>query len=398
MAMFVSAGSLIAFAAEAETDLDCADIIASGDCGESAVWELKREDEGTVLHISGTGEIDHFIDPQIPWRDYLTEIEKVRIDYGITKIGTNIFHGCTALTSVDIPESVREIGGGVFIDCEMLRDIEIPESVTAIENFTFSGCKSLEEIELPSGLTRIGSCAFDGCESLKSIEIPDSVTWLGSPDYSDSGFTRSLVFCGCSSLKSVKLPKNLTYIGTSTFVGCKNLTDIQIPGTVTRIEKDAFAGCTKLKKITIPKSVRTIRSNAFNKTVSVCYKGNINQWKSVSVASNAFAKGYTVYYSQKLANTLKVSTKRVTVRYLPLSRKAQIIAAKKVFAVSGAKGKVTYKKISGSRNISVSSAGKLTVRKKLKKGIYTVKVKVSAAGTTAYRAASENVSVRVIVK
>ena len=71
---------------------------------------------------------------------------------------------------------------------------------------------------------------------------------------------------------------------------------------------------------------------------------------------------------------------------------------------SKAQGKVTYKKVSVikkkfAKKITVNKkTGKITVKKGLKKGTYKLKIKVTAAGTTAYKAGSKTVTVKIKVK
>ena len=100
----------------------------------------------------------------------------------------------------------------------------------------------------------------------------------------------------------------------------------------------------------------------------------------------------------KKANTITVKVKATTVKYTALKKKNQTITAKKVFTVSNAKGKVTYKKTKGNAKITLSSAGKFTVKKGLKKGTYKVTVKVTAAGTTEYKAGTKTVTVKIKIK
>ncbi|MDO4538706.1 MAG: hypothetical protein Q4B54_11130, partial [Coriobacteriales bacterium] len=100
----------------------------------------------------------------------------------------------------------------------------------------------------------------------------------------------------------------------------------------------------------------------------------------------------------KKANTITVKVKKPTVKYAKLKKKAQTILAKNAFVVSKAQGKVTYKRISGNKKITINSAGKITLKKGLKKGTYKVRVKVTAAGTTAYKAGAKTVTLSIKVK
>ena len=100
----------------------------------------------------------------------------------------------------------------------------------------------------------------------------------------------------------------------------------------------------------------------------------------------------------KKAQTMTVKVKTATIKYSVVKKKAQTIAAKKVFVVSKPQGKVTYKKASGNKRITINSAGKFTVKKGLKKGKYKVKIKVTAAGNTVYKTGFKVVTVMIRVK
>jgi hypothetical protein len=98
---------------------------------------------------------------------------------------------------------------------------------------------------------------------------------------------------------------------------------------------------------------------------------------------------------KKVANTMTVKTKKITAK----SKKTKSFKAKKAFKVKKAVGKVTYKKLSGNKKITVSKSGKIKVKKGLKKGkTYKVKVAVTAAGDGNTFAKTKNVTVKVKVK
>lgn len=101
---------------------------------------------------------------------------------------------------------------------------------------------------------------------------------------------------------------------------------------------------------------------------------------------------------EKLKNTLSVKARKLTVKRSAL-RRTRSYKVSKVLTVKGAKGKVTYKKLKGSKKITISkTSGKVTIKKKLKKGTYSIKVKVSAKGNDEYKAASRTVTFKVRVK
>ena len=98
----------------------------------------------------------------------------------------------------------------------------------------------------------------------------------------------------------------------------------------------------------------------------------------------------------KKAQPMNVKAKTKTFKAKKLKKKAKTF---KAITVTNAKGKVTYAKISGSKKLNVNKKnGKLTIKKKTKKGLYKIKVRVNAAGDSQYKAGAKNVTVKVKVK
>lgn len=90
----------------------------------------------------------------------------------------------------------------------------------------------------------------------------------------------------------------------------------------------------------------------------------------------------------------KVSSKTFTVSLL--KKKSQSFT---LGASVNSKGKLSYKKTSGSSGISVNSkAGKITVKKGMKKGNYKIKVQIKAAAKGNYKAGTKTVTIIVKVK
>ncbi len=263
-----------------------ADTTASGTCGDrgdNLTWTL----EGSVLTISGTGDMKNYIYSNAPWYSS-SSIKSVTIGSGVTSIGGNAFKGCSSLTSITIPNSVTSIGSGAFYNCSSLTSITIPNSVTTIRVQAFSGCSSLTSITIPNSVTTIGEDAFWGCDSLTSITIPDSVTSIGSGAfyncssltsinvdnnneyYSSSGgvlFDKNQTILICypagKTESNYTIPDSVTSIGGGAFHKCSSLTSITIPNSVTTIGGNAFSSCSSLTSITIPNSVTTIGAGAF---------------------------------------------------------------------------------------------------------------------------------------
>lgn len=107
------------------------------------------------------------------------------------------------------------------------------------------------------------------------------------------------------------------------------------------------------------------------------------------------------YKINKAANPLRIKAKTAVVKRSKVKKKAQKLAVSKVISFTRkGKGALTFTKLSGSKKITINKkTGTVTAGKGLKKGTYTVKVKVKAAGTANYKASGwKTVKFKVRVK
>jgi hypothetical protein len=97
----------------------------------------------------------------------------------------------------------------------------------------------------------------------------------------------------------------------------------------------------------------------------------------------------------KSASKITFSTKSKSIKASKVKKKAQKFQIK---IKKTGNGKVTYKKSSGSKKLSVSKSGKITVKKGTKKGTYKIKVKATIAETSTYKKATKSQTIKVKVK
>lgn len=214
-----------------------------------------------------------------------SNVVKVILPEGVTKIGKGAFRFCSSLKEIKLPSSLVTIGseaflyagieeitvpdgvtsiGGSAFSHSAIRKIYIPDSVTDFGDSLFYFCLNLSECRLPSGLTEIPQYTFCACESLESIVIPSGVTYIGNA-----------AFSGCVSITSLALPHSLIHIGDAVFSNCKALSTLHIPDTVTHIGGGAFSS-SGIVVLVIPAGVFSIADDVFD---------NLMQTKTILILS-----------------------------------------------------------------------------------------------------------------
>ncbi len=117
------------------------------------------------------------------------------------------------------------------------------------------------------------------------------------------------------------------------------------------------------------------------------------KYELVATANNA---NYNIEEVRATLTITKLASKVKKVSPLKKSLKAG-----KSFQLKATKvgdGKVTFKKASGNKKITVSKTGKVTVKKGLKAGKYSVKVKVTVAASKNYKKAAATKTLKITVK
>lgn len=195
----------------------------------------------------------------------------VKVEFGV-----QMFKGCTALESVEMPASAVTFADQTFYGCSALKEIKNTDKkeITSFGNYTFAGCTSLEAIDFSEATAKsITTGMFDGCTKLADVKLnTGKITSIGSSAFRNCVSLVSEVpedapegaKISAFSLSSMQLTK----IETSAFEGCTGLKKVEIAaltkatGKIT-IGSSAFRGCSSLTSVTLSKNVTTINTSAF---------------------------------------------------------------------------------------------------------------------------------------
>lgn len=219
--------------------------------------------------------------------------------------------------------------------------------------------------------------------------ITAAETVLNGEDFSDTEVTAATKALTDAKAKLVKLKTQ------SITVSVKNTKNV----VSKKYGDKAFSLGAKAKTTLTYKSSNT-------KIATVDRKGKVTIKAAGTVKITINAKATSTYKAAKAkVLTIKIAKKAPTIKtkigtknlsYNTLKKRAQVFT---LGTSVNSKGTLTYKKLSGSRAVSVNSkTGKLTVKKGLRKGTYRVKVQIKSAAKGNYTAGSRTVTVTVRVK
>ncbi|MBR0412221.1 MAG: leucine-rich repeat protein [Eubacterium sp.] len=387
-------------------------------------------------------------------------LQPVVIPDSVTSIGDYAFKNCKNMPSVTFGKNVKTVGVGAFYGCGEIASLALPDGITSVASSAFDGCTNLSgRLILPASLKTAGVSAFGNrcfneiinkSDSVFDINCFASAADSSGYDYADSnGVKAKSIGKGTYSLKNkfaqyVKVPtgKTFTYNGKLQ-TGVKSGEGYTLGGTKAATNAGSYKATAILKSGYVwtdgTKTSKTIRWKINKTIVKVALpKGrNLTYYGKQQTGVKSGGK-YTVYGTSKSANAgsytakvklrtnanvtyvwtdgstaaksikwkidkapnrLAVKAKTKKLSCSSLKKKSLAVARKDLITVSGAKGKVTYAKVSGNRAFTVNrKTGRVTVKKGTAKGEYTVKIKVTAAGDKNYKKSSKTVAVKIVIK
>lgn len=183
-----------------------------------------------------------------------TSLRSITLPASVTKIESQAFLRCNALTSATFP-GVQQIDKFAFYECKALQSVSIPDCCTTLGNRVWYA-SGLRNVVVGSGLKNIASGVFESCDSLTTATLKPGLKKLGSD-----------MFYYCTALNSVSIPVGIDTIPSWCFAWT-GLTQFTIPNTVRHIDNFAFCNIIA-SEVTIPEGVVSIGANSFSQNTQL---------------------------------------------------------------------------------------------------------------------------------
>ncbi len=132
----------------------------------------------------------------------ITEIENFA---SITSLGTNVFHTCKKLTSVDVA-GLTDLPEGTFRECQTLAEVKNAENIESVGKYAFRNALLLTSLEF-AGVTSLNGDAFYQCNTLVDLKLTtaDAITLtlaFNTTNFDTSACTLTL---GATEVANVKV-------------------------------------------------------------------------------------------------------------------------------------------------------------------------------------------------
>ena len=242
-----------------------------------------------------------------PWIGTAGDVEVI-LEEGITKLGNNMFNGCTKLKNVRFPSTLKVLGNYVFDGCTGIEgnldsiinldsigerafqgctgitgEVTIPTKMTGIPVGLFYGASKIEKVNIHSNVTVIGNYAFWGCVELKEVKMPITIE------------RRDRCFNYCTKISKITLTvgpdgeeKDRGNWYSPWMASTDENLEVYISDGITKLGNNMFNGCTKLKTIRIPNSLRVLGNGTFDSCSGLVINDLSFVKNLTSIGNNAF--------------------------------------------------------------------------------------------------------------
>jgi len=253
-----------------------------------------------------------------------TSIQTLTVNSDIALVGRVAFSGCSSL-SFTTENGGKYIGNEenpyvIFVSATdtSASQIIINENTVVIAGSAFAGCTALTSLNIPNSVTSAGNAAFDDLTRLCNKEgnnyylgnaqnprhilvKANSATGTYTLD-KDVKVIAGGAFNNNPSLVNVEIHDGITAIGPNTFYECTSLTNISIPNSVRAVAKNAFTGCAPAS-ISVPACALVAFVNAYNDLPTSDDRYTLNPLDSLKVAhvtSGSYLPAGSFYHAENL--------------------------------------------------------------------------------------------------
>lgn len=194
-------------------------------------------------------------------------IRRLTLSPGVRIVGDRAF-GRNPFTAIELGEGLEEIGDSAFFHSTNstpdIEELRIPDSVTRMGPGAFCDCP-LKKLTLGRGLKVIPREAF-AWGQLTSVDIPEGVESIERDAF------------GWNHIGRISLPPSLRHLGG---FGNNAISELTIAPTVESVGDSAFFG-NRLTAVLVPKNVVSVGNYAFaqNRREKENYRGPLVQWEN----------------------------------------------------------------------------------------------------------------------
>ncbi|MEA4987439.1 MAG: leucine-rich repeat domain-containing protein, partial [Anaerovorax sp.] len=172
---------------------------------DTVPWDANKNDIKELVVGSGVTSVGGYAFSKC------AALQSVVLPAGLLTIGQFAFNQCTSLENINFPNSLTSIKTQAFNSCKIASlDLSGHTSLGNLEAYTFSGCSALTSVKLPDQMTEIGRDAFAACSSLVEVKLSANLQKIGMS-----------AFEGCRSLERVEFPATLTNLELAAFKNSK---------------------------------------------------------------------------------------------------------------------------------------------------------------------------------